>query len=70
MMRSSNWPARPTNGRPVRSSSAPGASPTKRMSASGCPSPGTALFLDCANMQFVHSLTWEKICWMAMSCVS
>ena len=41
-MRSSNWPARPTNGRPIRSSSPPGASPTSMMRASGAPSEKTS----------------------------
>src|SRR5439155_11512678 len=40
--RSRTLPAAPTNGRPVRSSCRPGASPIKTMSASGGPSPGTA----------------------------
>ena len=34
-MRSSNWPARPTKGRPIRSSSPPGASPTSMIGAPG-----------------------------------
>ena len=40
-MRSSSWPERPTKGRPSRSSSRPGASPTSMMSASGLPSAKT-----------------------------
>src|SRR5437762_1094095 len=40
--RSRAWPAAPTNGRPVRSSCRPGASPIKTIGASGGPSPGTA----------------------------
>ena len=39
----SSWPARPTNGRPWRSSSAPGASPTNIRSASALPAPKTDL---------------------------
>jgi hypothetical protein len=39
--RSSSLPARPTNGRPVRSSSWPGASPTTTTSAVALPSPNT-----------------------------
>ena len=39
----SRSPARPTNGRPSRSSLKPGPSPTKTTSVSGSPSPGTAL---------------------------
>ena len=38
-----SWPARPTNGRPWRSSSAPGASPTNIRSASALPAPKTVL---------------------------
>src|SRR5438105_4289422 len=37
-MRSSNWPARPTKGLPIRSSSAPGASPINMIGAAGLPS--------------------------------
>ena len=37
----SSWPARPTNGSPCRSSSAPGASPTNIRSAFGLPTPKT-----------------------------
>src|SRR5215207_2531256 len=36
-----SWPARPTNGMPWRSSSAPGPSPTNTRSAPGSPSPKT-----------------------------
>ena len=41
IMSVSNWPARPTNGRPIRSSSAPGASPMNISRAVGLPSPKT-----------------------------
>ena len=41
----SSWPARPTNGSPWRSSSAPGASPTNIRSASALPAPKTAFVL-------------------------
>ena len=41
MRRVSSWPARPTNGMPWRSSSAPGPSPTKTRSACGAPTPKT-----------------------------
>ena len=41
-MRSRSWPARPTNGRPIRSSSPPGASPTSMMRAPGAPSAKTS----------------------------
>src|SRR5262245_1100141 len=37
----SNWPALPTKGSPCRSSSAPGASPTKTILACGLPTPNT-----------------------------
>src|SRR5580704_9089488 len=40
-MELSNCPARPTNGSPLRSSSAPGASPTMSQSACGLPTPNT-----------------------------
>src|SRR5580704_15428334 len=40
-MRLSNWPAAPTKGSPCRSSSAPGASPTNMIRASGLPTPKT-----------------------------
>src|SRR5580704_16578361 len=42
-MRSSSCPARPTNGRPIRSSSAPGASPMIMTGAAGLPSVKTVL---------------------------
>src|SRR5437763_1644499 len=42
-MRSSNCPARPTKGRPMRSSSAPGASPMIMTGAAGLPSRNTVL---------------------------
>src|SRR5260221_10472620 len=41
MMRVSSWPARPTNGSPCASSSAPGASPTNTMPLRAEPTPGT-----------------------------
>ena len=41
MILSSSCPAAPTNGSPTRSSSAPGASPTKQRSASSGPTPNT-----------------------------
>ena len=41
MIRVSNCPAGPTNGSPMRSSSAPGASPTKHSSGSTGPTPKT-----------------------------
>ena len=40
----SSCPARPTNGMPWTSSSAPGASPTNIRSASGLPTPNTTCF--------------------------
>ena len=42
-MRSRSWPARPTKGRPIRSSSAPGASPIIMTGADGSPSAKTVL---------------------------
>src|SRR5271170_2745085 len=42
-MRSSSLPLAPTNGRPSRSSSAPGPSPTTIRAASGLPSANTVL---------------------------
>jgi hypothetical protein len=42
-MRSRSWPARPTKGRPMRSSSAPGASPMIMTGAAGLPSANTVL---------------------------
>jgi hypothetical protein len=42
-MRSRSWPARPTKGRPMRSSSAPGASPMIMTGAQGLPSAKTVL---------------------------
>src|ERR1041385_2690600 len=41
IMSSSFWPARPTKGRPVRSSFSPGPSPMNMSLASGSPSPKT-----------------------------
>ena len=45
----SNWPARPTNGSPCASSSAPGASPINITSASGLPTPNTVCVLELAR---------------------
>src|SRR4051812_25937795 len=53
-----NAPARPTNGRPVRSSSAPGASPTNISRAAGLPSPKTVRDRDAASIgHLVHAAT-------------
>ena len=53
----SSCPARPTNGRPCRSSSAPGASPTKISSASALPEPKTTLVRSACNGQRVQPAT-------------
>src|SRR5680860_1295099 len=60
-MASSIWlsscPARPTKGSPWRSSSAPGASPTKITSASASPAPNTAFVRVSCRGHRVHPLT-------------
>src|SRR5918994_1807178 len=51
-----SWPARPTNGMPWRSSSAPGPSPTNTRSAPGSPSPKTTWLRPwVANGHFVQA---------------
>ena len=50
-MRSSNWPERPTNGRPCRSSSAPGASPTSISREPGVPSANTSRLAELFSAQ-------------------
>src|SRR6476646_7295250 len=50
-----SFPARPTNGRPCASSSAPGPSPTKMRSALEEPSPKTILLRVLCSLQRVHS---------------
>src|SRR5262252_1622321 len=45
----SNCPALPTNGSPCSSSSAPGASPTNIILASGLPTPNTTVFRELAR---------------------
>ncbi len=54
---SSSCPALPTKGLPWASSSAPGASPTKTIIASGFPSPGTGFVLVAARSHFLHFAT-------------
>ena len=49
IMSVSRLPARPTNGRPVRSSSAPGASPTNMSRAVGAPEPKTVWVREAAR---------------------
>ena len=51
----SNFPARPTNGRPCASSSRPGPSPTKTRSPSRLPSPNTILFRVLCSLHRVQS---------------
>ena len=51
----SSWPARPTNGSPVRSSCSPGPSPTNIRSASGSPTPNTTWVRVSASGHFVHA---------------
>ncbi len=53
--RSSSFPARPTKGRPVRSSSWPGASPTTTSAAAGSPSPNTAWVREACSWHAVHT---------------
>ena len=50
-MRSSRWPERPTKGRPSRSSSRPGASPTSMTRAPGLPSAKTSWVAVCFSLQ-------------------
>ncbi len=59
--RRSTFPADPTKGRPVESSSLPGASPTKRTLASTEPSPGIACFRPSWSRQSVHRTTREAV---------
>src|SRR5688500_3395016 len=51
-----SWPAWPTNGSPVASSFAPGASPTQTSSAFGLPSPGTGFVAVAYSRHLVHTL--------------
>ena len=51
-------PARPTNGRPWRSSSAPGASPTNIRSASALPAPKTTLLRVSESGQRSQTEAW------------
>ena len=53
-------PARPTNGRPSRSSWNPGPSPTNTTSVSGLPSPGTALVRVSWSRQRVQARTCRR----------
>jgi hypothetical protein len=55
MILSSSWPARPTKGRPVRSSSRPGPSPAKSSRAFGLPSPNTMWLRPECSRQRVQS---------------
>src|SRR5204863_444639 len=57
----SSLPARPTNGNPWASSSAPGPSPTKTSSALGFPSPKTILCRVLWSLQRVHSPRFSRI---------
>src|SRR5882762_2945773 len=50
-----SFPARPTNGNPWASSSAPGPSPTKTSCAVALPSPKTILLRVVCSLQRVHS---------------
>src|SRR5882724_8183083 len=50
-----SFPARPTNGRPCASSSAPGPSPTKTSCAAALPSPKTILLRVVCSLQRVHT---------------
>ena len=59
--RTSSSPARPTNGRPWRSSLKPGPSPTNITSVSGWPSPGTAFVRPAWSRQLVHDRTCAAI---------
>ncbi len=54
----SNWPARPTNGSPCRSSSAPGASPITNRRASRRPTPNTVCVRLLCSTQRVQPLTF------------
>ena len=56
-MRSRSWPARPTKGRPIRSSSAPGASPMIIKGAAGLPSAKTVFVAVRFNGQASNSAT-------------
>ncbi len=60
---SSSCPALPTKGLPWASSSAPGASPTKTILASGFPSPETGFVLVEARSHFLHFATCSAIFW-------
>src|SRR5271167_3316762 len=54
MSLSSNWPDRPTNGSPARSSSRPGPSPTNISRAASSPTPNTTWVRPDASAQRVH----------------
>src|ERR1700743_2783554 len=62
-MELSNCPARPTNGSPLRSSSAPGASPTMSQSAVGLPTPNTVWVRVALKLQRVHAATRARSSW-------
>src|SRR5579862_381334 len=51
----SNWPARPTNGSPCKSSSWPGPSPTKTSFALRLPVPKTTFVRPSCSTQFTHA---------------
>src|SRR5271170_3343749 len=55
MISVNNWPARPTNGSPRSSSSAPGPSPTNINSAFGLPTPNTRFLRPGASLHRVQS---------------
>src|SRR5438552_3460245 len=56
-----SFPARPTNGNPCLSSSAPGPSPTNTSLAFALPSPNTILLRVECSLQRVHS---PSSCWI------
>ena len=56
-----SFPARPTNGSPCASSSAPGPSPTNTSCAFGLPSPNTSLFRPLCSLQRVQSPRSSRI---------
>src|SRR5438105_1710537 len=61
MIRVSSWPARPTNGSPRASSSAPGASPMNINSASGLPTPKTVCVRDRQKIQHHRFIDLKKL---------
>ncbi len=62
-----SWPARPTNGSPLRSSSSPGPSPTNISFASGLPTPKTTLWRRAARWGHLTQAEARAARWLSCS---